>query len=234
MLLSEAWTSGGYLPNDEDELAVLARWRGHRGGLRKVLNQFITCCEYHQSKGEMCAKCSRNTIEIEAKYIVNRRQIDEYIEVNRQQMAGRKAAKTRWNGAKVALPTRNTDKIREDIDKDKDKTITTCHLTDDQQQLFEFWNSLKIKVHKKPNSGMKKKLIAALKDYSVDELKVAMSTYKEILESPKYSLQYKHSLESFLHRGQDGIFNYAKFMPDYYPHDKYNRFDKNSIGGTWG
>lgn len=75
--------------------------------------------------------------------------------------------------------------------------------------IFDYWNSKKIIVHKLLTEDMKKAIEKALKKYSETEIVQAIDTYSEILESDFY-FNYKWSLVDFLNR-QKGI---STFMND--------------------
>ncbi len=67
--------------------------------------------------------------------------------------------------------------------------------------LFEFWNSKKIIVHQKLTDKIKSKLLEALKTYSEEDLKTAITNYEIVLHESKYYWSYTWTLEEFLSRG---------------------------------
>jgi len=85
--------------------------------------------------------------------------------------------------------------------------------------VFDFWNEQKIMVHKKieKHEGVIK---SALKDFSEEEIKDAISNYKTIREGKEYFFNYKWTLKEFLQRGlekfltvNDPFTNYLKDTP---------------------
>lgn len=91
--------------------------------------------------------------------------------------------------------------------------------------IFDFWNSLKLKHHKKITEKIKNKIIKALKEYSEDEIKQAIIRYDKIVNNEKYFFTYKWSLCDFLQRGIekfDDDICYTNFLKD------KNSFKKNS------
>lgn len=96
-------------------------------------------------------------------------------------------------------------KNREDSSKNQQsrvpkETLTKETLTKENiYTLFEYWNSLKIIIHRDV-SKFKPHLNAALEKYSLDELKEAMFNYKTVLESDRHFWTYKWGLEEFLSR----------------------------------
>ena len=74
--------------------------------------------------------------------------------------------------------------------------------------LFDFWNSLKIIVHKNikgkvGNRTFKGCLEQALKDNTEETIKEAMQNYKTILEGEEYFWKYRWTVGEFLIRGLD-------------------------------
>jgi len=65
--------------------------------------------------------------------------------------------------------------------------------------LFNYWNSLKITVHK-DITKFKPHLRAALQIYSVEKIKEAMRNYNDILKSEEYYWDYRYKLDDFLKR----------------------------------
>jgi phage replication O-like protein O len=74
--------------------------------------------------------------------------------------------------------------------------------------LFEFWNSKKIIVHKKMSDKVKQKLSNILETYTPEEIEKAISNYETVLHQDKYYWSYAWTLEEFLQRG------FEKFLPD--------------------
>lgn len=64
--------------------------------------------------------------------------------------------------------------------------------------LFSFWNEQGIIKHRKMNQQMKSHINARLQDYSVDELKKAISNYSTVLKSDDYYWTHKWSLQDFM------------------------------------
>ncbi|HSH51901.1 MAG TPA: helix-turn-helix domain-containing protein [Bacteroidales bacterium] len=82
--------------------------------------------------------------------------------------------------------------------------------------LFSFWNEQGIIKHRKMNQQMKSHINARLKDYSVDELKKAISNYSTILKSDDYYWTHKWSLQDFMKPN-----NVVRFVDDA---DPFNNF----------
>jgi len=108
------------------------------------------------------------------------------------------------NNGSVTL--RNDTDIDKDIDKDKEYIYT----------LFSFWNEQGIIKHRKMNQQMESHINARLKDYSVDELKKAISNYSTILKSDDYYWTHKWSLQDFMKPN-----NVVRFVDDA---DPFNNF----------
>ncbi|MFT8352351.1 hypothetical protein [Clostridium saccharoperbutylacetonicum] len=69
--------------------------------------------------------------------------------------------------------------------------------------IYTYWNSKKIICHKKLTKDIISAISKTLKQYSEEEIKRAIDTYKEILDSEFY-FNYKWSLNDFLNR-KNGI-----------------------------
>lgn len=68
--------------------------------------------------------------------------------------------------------------------------------------IFDYWISFGIINHKKLTEKMRGAIKARINDgYTLDELKEAITTYGEILNSPKTWFSYKWTLEEFMKRG---------------------------------
>jgi len=68
-------------------------------------------------------------------------------------------------------------------------------------EIFEFWNSLKITVHKELNKEMIKAMDKALGNHAPQDIKTAMTRYAEAYHDSKYFFDYKWSLSDFLTQG---------------------------------
>ncbi|MDD5589226.1 MAG: hypothetical protein PHP92_04180 [Candidatus Nanoarchaeia archaeon] len=91
--------------------------------------------------------------------------------------------------------------------------------------IFDFWNSLKLKHHRKLTNDMKVKINKQLETYSDNEIKQAIKRYDEIVNSVDYYFTYKWSLENFLQRGIksfDDDVCYSNFLKDKNPFKKNN------------
>ena len=84
--------------------------------------------------------------------------------------------------------------------------------------LFEFWNEQKIINHKVFTDKIKTKINSALKDYSLEDIKIAIVKYKTVLEGDQYYWNHKWTLPDFLSRGltrfiDTPIEGFKKFTP---------------------
>ncbi len=86
----------------------------------------------------------------------------------------------------------NTDELS------TDEPSTDKPNTDDIYTLYEHWNGQNIIKHRKLTDSMKRHTKARLDDYSIDELKQAMSNYKEVLESDNYYWTHKWTYQDFM------------------------------------
>jgi len=80
--------------------------------------------------------------------------------------------------------------------------------------LFDFWNSLKIMVHR-DKEKFKPNLNAILEKYSEKEIRDAMQNYKIVLEDDKYFWTHKWELRDFLQRGLDRFLSTNKPLENF-------------------
>ena len=65
-------------------------------------------------------------------------------------------------------------------------------------KIFHHWNEANIIQHRELTTGIKKQIDKALKEYSIDQIKLAISHYAEAFHSDYKYCDYKWSLEKFL------------------------------------
>lgn len=88
-------------------------------------------------------------------------------------------------------------------------------LTKAIEEVFCHWISCNIVIHRKLTSGMEKKIKAALKDYTVEEIKESITNYGKILLSEDYYWTYTWPLLDFVSRG------IPKFLTESKPFDNF-------------
>lgn len=98
-----------------------------------------------------------------------------------------------------------TDKVNKEVvglsrDKTKEKEI---------EDIFDYWNSKQIIVHKTLTEETQKAILKMRKKYAVEEIKQMMDRYKQVLENGKYFFNYKWSLKDFLSR-KNGAVDFAE------------------------
>ena len=98
-----------------------------------------------------------------------------------------------------------TDKVNKEVvglsrDKNKEKEI---------EEVFDYWNSKQIIVHKTLTEETQKAILKMRKKYAVEEIKQMMDRYKQVLENGKYFFNYKWSLKDFLSR-KNGAVDFAE------------------------
>lgn len=119
--------------------------------------------------------------------------------VETQKMIGKEtewAEKKRIQRAKKDNVLALSSECPTDIDKelDKDKDI--------YNEIFNHWNSKRIIVHQKLTSDMKKKIIHALKVYSLEDIKAGIDRYTIMYSDKECTFcNYKWSLGVFLKQG---------------------------------
>lgn len=109
---------------------------------------------------------------------------------------------------------------------------------ENDNNIYSYWNSKKIIVHKSINKDIERAIEKVLKKYSEDEIVQAIDNYSEILESDFY-FNYKWSLVDFLNR-KNGISsfmeegsnkaNYESWKRERENNANTNRFTKRDRG----
>ena len=69
------------------------------------------------------------------------------------------------------------------------------------QEIFNHWNDQKIISHRAITPKIETKIRSAFKIYSLEEIKISISNYAEILKDDNYFWTYKWTLDEFLVRG---------------------------------
>ena len=101
----------------------------------------------------------------------------------------------------------NLKKLKEELNpqsKVEEKPKTEIEL------IFEFWNKKNIIKHSKFTEERKKAIQKRLKDYTIDEIKIAITHYEIILHDENYYWNYKWSIEDFLNRSN----GFTTFLDD--------------------
>lgn len=80
--------------------------------------------------------------------------------------------------------------------------------------LFDFWNSLKIIVHR-DREKFKSNLNAALEKHSENEIRDAMQNYKTVLDGEEYFWTHRWELRDFLQRGLDRFLTVNKPLENF-------------------
>lgn len=99
-----------------------------------------------------------------------------------------------------------------------DNNVNDNNIKDNKEniikEIFDYWNEKKIQVHRDIKS-FETKIKNALKEHSVEEIKLAIDHYKEILDDSNYFYKYKWTLNEFLGRER----GYEEFL------DKGNKWE---------
>ena len=69
------------------------------------------------------------------------------------------------------------------------------------KDIFNFWNEQNIIKHRFLTGKMKTKIRSAMKEYSLEDVKKAISNYSIVLKGKEYYWTYKWTIEDFLNRG---------------------------------
>ena len=74
--------------------------------------------------------------------------------------------------------------------------------------IFNYWNSKNIIVHRELTNNINKSIIKALKTYTEEEIKEYIDRYDKVLKDKSWFFDYKWTLEDFLNR-KDGISSFT-------------------------
>ena len=92
-----------------------------------------------------------------------------------------------------------------------------------KDNIYIYWNSLKIIEHKILTDSMKRQMKATLKIYSEDDIKKAMLNYSVILSGKEYFFKYKWTLIDFLQRGLEKFMDLEIAKQNYLKEQKKNK-----------
>lgn len=90
----------------------------------------------------------------------------------------------------------------------KNKQIEKCSTK--IKDIFDYWNSKQIIVHKEINDSITKTIKNSLNPFGSESIKLAIDRYKQVLDDQSYFFKYKWSLKDFLSR-KEGI---SSFLDD--------------------
>lgn len=105
------------------------------------------------------------------------------------------------------------DKILNNKKEEKEK------INNNTKEIFDYWNEKKIHAHR-DISDFKTKIDNVLKEHSVEEIKLAIDHYKEVLDNPDYFYKYKWTLNEFLGREK----GYKEFLDNGNKWENYKLF----------
>lgn len=130
----------------------------------------------------------------------------------------RKSAIARWNSANAMPPQCDTNAI-----KGKESI-----LNNNIYIIYSHWNDKKIVVHKTLTDKIKTKCKAALKDYSIEDIKKAIDNYAEVMNhQDEYYWTYKWVLADFLQRGLERFMDNASPLKNFL---RNNNGKSNKVG----
>lgn len=83
----------------------------------------------------------------------------------------------------------HTNKLSVDSGKEKEDKVL---------EIYNYWNSKDIVVHRKISKPMERHILNALKDYSVEEIKKSIDNYNTVIKDKDYFFAYVWSLDTFI------------------------------------
>lgn len=132
---------------------------------------------------------------------------------------------SQWKPLSKKITVINIDKtVIKNDDKALSKKMTTKErkkLTNEIYTIFDYWNSKNIIEHREIQK-FKSPILAKLKNYSVEEIKQAISNYVLILKSDEHYFTHKWGLDEFLSRKG----NLDKFLTVNDPFHNFKNFKK--------
>lgn len=81
-------------------------------------------------------------------------------------------------------------------------------ISNSNSNIFNYWNSKNIIVHRELTNNINKSINKALKTYTEEEIKEYIDRYDKVLKDKSWFFDYKWSLEDFLNR-KDGISSFT-------------------------
>lgn len=198
-----------------------------------------SCIEYGLFKRENGYVFSQSLLKRMGKY-------------EKRKQAARKAAKVRWENEskakaedKQCSSSAKAEKSNSQGNADAMQSHNDSNATAMQSKvkeskvnkIFDYWIQLENTIsHKKFKDGYKKAILNALNDYSVTELKKAMSNYSEVLGRDDMFFKYKWTIIEFLTRGKkegdEGKF-IEKFLQGIDQFKKSRSENKKEVNSGW-
>jgi len=178
--------------------------KNYRRTLRKTFIKVESILNFYQKK-------SRIFFKIEGDYILFK--IPKFIELSDNYSRLREFRK-KHNDNKMITPRLHPEvEVEVEEDKEVKKDVNYC------QEVFNYWNSKKINIHRVLTEKIKSKINKRFKEHSPEEIKKAIDNYYTVLTNDKYYFKYKWTLENFLGRagglpqfvdGSDPLNNFLK------------------------
>jgi len=172
--------------------------KASRGFIVKVLN-YDKFQRLEHYKGDSEEKVNGEKTDGELRRINREKMGDKKSDTEISEEAEQKRSSERKNKRKAIKKAKKkrhkSDTIYINKNDKNDKNIIDNYI----YSLFDYWNSLKIIVHR-DITEFKPHLHAALQKYSVEEIKEAMKNYNDILKSEEYYWTHRYKLDEFLKR----------------------------------
>lgn len=133
------------------------------------------------------------------------------------------------------LPVQMYDKCTPEIELDTDteldteKEVAVTSQKNEQEDIFEYWNSKDIIKHRKLDDKIKRAINGALKTYQYLEIVQAIDNYNTIVKEDKYYWTYEWTLKDFLLKGLDKFMDFEKAAKNY-AKDKPQSVAKKTLG----
>ena len=87
--------------------------------------------------------------------------------------------------------------------------------TNDTSLVFEHWNSKSIIRHRRLTDKFRRSIKAALKSYTLDEIKTAIDNYERVPSGPEFYWTHKWTLKEFLDRGLEKFLDWDVCVINY-------------------
>lgn len=154
------------------------------------------------------------------KLLKNMRQIDTVSETvtTRITILNYKEYDPRNNKSETQMERKRNASETQAVTDKKDK-----HYKNDKNDIYTFWISQKIVVHKKLNNEIKSAIKTSLKSNSETDILDAIKNYSEVFKSDNHYFSYRWTLVHFLKRGLGQFLNEADPLHNYLKDEHKNK-----------
>ncbi len=136
----------------------------------------------------------------------------------------------RENGAKGGRPKKPTENLNEtdrlNVGKPTENLSENENINENINDIFNYWNNKEIIKHRELYTEIEISIKKSLEKYTIEQIKICIDRYAEILKDTQYFWNYKWSLKDFLNR-KDGISSFTDEGSKWNSYQEYLKKNKS-------